>query len=534
MTLDRTRLVVLLLVVAALAVPGAGFADRAPSNHIAEVQHAIDSLDLLRAEQLIASLDDDAAMRPAALYYRGLLAFHHGDYTSAERDMNSALAQTPAAARPSSWQQMQTLAASTRALVDSMQVQTGGDGRYRVYANADDRMLGAYALLVLESADRALTDMLGVHVPGPLRLEIYPSAASLAQVSPLTEEQIETSGTIALCKWNRLMITTPRALVRGYPWADTIAHELTHLFVSFKTTERAPVWLQEGVAKLLERRWRTQPNGAFRFEAQDAELRMDGSSETLLLKAAKDSKLLPFERLHPSIAMLPSQEDAALAFAQVSTFMQRFVTAHGAAGLRAAFDRVAAGEDARTAVAAVTGNTFANLEREWSAALRKRANEQTKPGVRSLGLRFRHGSSAPDELSDVEQEAARRFLRLGDMLWSRGHNRAAATEYGKAHAVDKNDPIVASRYGRSALLAGDAQAARDAMQALLTHHPEHEPALSVLASSLVALGDHAGAQRAAIEAVLINPFDPQPHCALAKTLTTADREREQQLCNTLK
>ena len=35
----------------------------------------------------------------------------------------------------------------------------------------------------------------------------------LARVSTLTIKEIETSGTIALCKWNRLMIVSPRALV---------------------------------------------------------------------------------------------------------------------------------------------------------------------------------------------------------------------------------------------------------------------------------------------------------------------------------
>lgn len=506
-------------------------AERRMSGNVAEIQHAIDSLDLDRAEQLIAALDNSPAMEPVALYYRGLLAYHHGDYASATRDIDAALYKTPTAARPASWLQMQSLSAAAHKLVGAMQVHANPDGRYRVYASVDDLVLTQYALQVLESADRALTEMLGLRIPGPLRLEIYPSAASLAQVSPLTEAQIETSGTIALCKWNRLMITTPRALVRGYPWADTIAHELTHLFVSRKTAERTPVWLQEGTAKLLERSWRTQQSTMFRFEASDAEFRLDGGSETLLLKAAKEGNLLPFERLHPSIAMLPSQQDAALAFAQVSTFMQRFVAAHGASGMRDAFTRITTGEDARTALGHVAGATFATLERDWSLALRKR--DSGRPGVRALGLRFRKGQTATDELSEVEQEAARRFLRLGDMLWSRGRNQAAAVEYKKAHEVDPHDPIVASRYGRSALQAGDATAARDAMRTLLADHPEHEPALAVLASALVTLGDHAAATRAATEAILLNPFDPQPHCALARSITGPAHDREQRLCTTL-
>ena len=43
-----------------------------------------------------------------------------------------------------------------------------------------------------------------------------------------------------------------------------------------------------------------------------------------LAQAVLKDKLITFERMHPSIALLPSQEDAALAFAQVSTFVQAF------------------------------------------------------------------------------------------------------------------------------------------------------------------------------------------------------------------
>jgi len=530
--MTRSRTILFMVLSGALGFISHVRADRRMSGNAAEIQHAIDSLELDRAEQLIAALDGSSTTVPVTLYYRGLLAYHHGDYVSATRDIDAALAATPTGARPASWLQMQSLSAAAQRLVGAMKQHASPDGRYLVYAGTEDIVLTAYALQVLESADRALTELLGLRLQGPLRLEIYPSAASLAQVSPLTESQIETSGTIALCKWNRLMITTPRALVRGYPWADTIAHELTHLVVSRKTLERTPVWLQEGTAKLLERSWRDQPSVMFQSTPGDADFRLDGASETLLLKAAKDDKLLPFERLHPSIAMLPSQADAALAFAQVATFMQRFVSAHGAAGMRDAFTRIASGEDARSALGHVASTSFAALEQDWSAALRKR--DTGRRNVRALGLRFRHGQSASDELSEVEQEAARRFLRLGDMLWSRGRNQAAAIEYKKAHDVDAHDPIVASRYARSALQAGDAAAARDAMRALLADHPEHEPALAVLASALVTLGDHAAATRAANEAILINPFDPQPHCALAQSLTGPTRTQEQQLCSTLR
>ena len=511
-------------------------AERPVAAPYAAIQEAIDSLDLNDAEQRLAALDATTSGKPHALYLRGLLSFYRGDYVGAERDLSQAMQGAGAPAHPR-WQHAQEMAASAQRLVGPMQVEQSGGGRYRVHFTAADALLAPYALQVLEAADAALTDLLGVRVPGPLRLEIYPSAASLARVSPLTESQIETSGTIALCKWNRLMVTTPRALVRGYPWAETIAHELTHLVVSFKTRERAPVWIQEGTAKFLERSWRARAGTSLGVDTAGASFRLDASNDALLTKAAKEDKLLPFERLHPSIAMLPSQDDAALAFAQVSTFMERFVSVYGAQGLRDVFARVASGEDARAAIAAVAKKEFSVLEREWRAALRAKPTPKTH--VRSLGMRFRKGGERSDDdkngddLRDVTLESARRFLRLGDMLWSRGRTGAAATEYAKAHAIDRHDPIVASRYGRAALLAGDPNAARDAMTALLSDYPEHAPALSVLASALVKLGDLRGAQRAATDAILLNPFDPQPHCALSESVTGPTREREQKLCHSL-
>ena len=91
----------------------------------------------------------------------------------------------------------------------------------------------------------------------PVRLEIYPDAESLAEVSTLSVEAIRTTGTIALCKWGRLMIASPGALMHGYPWLDTIAHEYVHLLLTKATLDQSPVWLQEGLAKFLETRWRT-------------------------------------------------------------------------------------------------------------------------------------------------------------------------------------------------------------------------------------------------------------------------------------
>lgn len=140
---------------------------------------------------------------------------------------------------------------------------TSDDGRYvAFYPPGPESVMIPHLLRVLEKADKNLEAILGYRQPGPIRIEVFPTTNELAAVSTLSVEEIERTGTIALCKWDRLMLTSPGALVRGYRWTDTAAHEFVHLVVSRMTFDRAPVWLQEGLARSLEHRW-NQPDKPF-------------------------------------------------------------------------------------------------------------------------------------------------------------------------------------------------------------------------------------------------------------------------------
>ena len=52
------------------------------------------------------------------------------------------------------------------------------------------------------------------------------------------------------------MLLSPKALLKGYDWLDTAAHEYTHHVLTQKSRNRAPIWLQEGLAKWFEDDWR--------------------------------------------------------------------------------------------------------------------------------------------------------------------------------------------------------------------------------------------------------------------------------------
>lgn len=537
------RRLALALALALASLPATAAAVPRGADGVA-LRDAAAAMHALRLEEAGAVIDRLASAHPDdpdVRFERAMIRFYRGDYAEAVLDLDAA-GDAGSLRTAEDRASLRELIRATREATRGFVRARSGDGRYVVeHAPGPDAVLVPYALEALERADRALTEELGVRVPGPIRLEIYPSAASLAQVSSLTVRDIETTGTIALCKWDRLMVTTPRALVRGYPWMDTVSHEAVHLVLARASNDEAPVWLQEGVAKFLERRWREDTPGAHLDPASELLLHQAltcparaQAPECQRALASGTAALLPFERLHPSIARLDSQEQAALAFAQVATFVEGFYRAHGRAGLQRAIRLTASGADAREALASVAGVPFERLVERWRDGLRARPTPDATEPPRILRRRLRHGEGAVDESAEVENERARRHLRLGDLLWDRGRAAAAAVEYGRAHGVVPDDPIVSARYARAALTGGRPADAVRALERSRARFEDHAPTWAVSGAAWLALGDLPRAAEALRAAIRINPFDPQPHCDLAEASESADeRRREREACAAL-
>lgn len=465
---------------------------------------ALDANDVEAAARLLAALPEAEQSSPRGLFQRGMLAFLQGAYADADQLLERAIAESPRSPHLADFRKLQKWAHAAAELTKGFAVKSAGGGRYEVrYDAAQDAVLADYALDALARADRAIQTFLGIRLPSPIRLEIYPSARTLAEVSSLTLEHIETTGTVALCKWNRLMIASPRSLVYGYPWLDTVNHELVHLALTYASKNRAPVWFHEGLAKLYERTWRGEAPSA----------KLTPASEALLVNAAREKRLIGFERMHPSIAMLPSQEDAALAFAQVATFLQRFRESETDRGLSEAIAAMAAGGDAQKALSHVSDKSFDMLEHAWKKSLLER-DAEAKKAKSELKLRFVEAGKA-DESLDVTEARARRHLRVGDMLWGRNHPVAAAREYEAGQRYAPGDPILASRVARASLSQGDAARALSAVEAALKDHPHHAPLWALKGQALLAQGKATESAEALRESIRQNPFDPRPHCELA-------------------
>ncbi len=373
-----------------------------------------------------------------------------------------------------------------------------------------DVILLEEAAEVLALSEQHLADkLMGGPPPGPTRLEIYPDGRTFIDASSLTKDDVQTTGVVALSKWSRLLLTSPRALGRGYGWKDTVAHEYIHLVVSHQTDDKTPVWLQEAIAKYLDNRW---------VDGQD-HFHLSVRAQGLLAEAIASDDLVSFEEMHPSFAKLKSADRASLAYAQVSTMMAYCYDKQGDGLLLDVLPRIKDGTDAAQALALGCG--FKNYDQMHDGWLEY---------VRGLDLVSKKLASMPtvldggteldaDPVLSHRQDLAR-FVRLGDLLAERSRYKAAMVEYAKAVPADEPmSPLLANRMAQAWLELGEADSARRVLEDSLQDYPEFPLSHKTLGSVYASQGRAAAALRSYRRAADFNPYDPAVQQALADLST---------------
>jgi tetratricopeptide (TPR) repeat protein len=508
--------------VLALALPALA-ATKDPNAIVEKALSDLEAWDIGGAAAQLDELMQVDADGPAASYLRGRVLFEQGKYDesvaaydeAAQRaeSGNGKLKGAMAAELLSALRHERQLAKNTAAEVKGDDVHESEHFILRTH-KGKDALLAPYALAGLEKAYAALTADLGFSSSEKIRVEVYESAQALARVSPLTVAEIKASGTIALCKYNRLMITTPRALLRGYPWLDTLSHELVHFLVTKKGRGNVPIWLQEGLAKFLETRWRGAPG-----------LAVDQMSLALLHKAAKTNSLIPFAKMHPSIAKLPTQEAAALAFAEVEAAMRMLYDRGGQAALTELVAAMASGFGDRQAVAQAYGKSFEQFEADWRKDVLRPRDGKNGKAARAKShkaLVFKEdakgkaqkgddeaGDSAHGAIADAD---AKKAYRLGEIFLARRRWSAAATEYGKARAKIKDAvPALSRRYALACLQLKRNDDALEALLGATATDPQDEASQSLLARVHVERGEWDKARTALEAGIAVDPFDPALH-----------------------
>ena len=444
------------------------------------------------AEALMHSRPNDPLV--AALV--GTVKLHLGDYQGAVSDLRAARD----AGVPDVLLAEYAAAESARVATDGY-AETISEHFILRYRPGKDELLVPYALDTLRKAYDQIGELLGWRPKGRVVVEFYPAASTLAKVSSLTDDDIRNSGTIALCRWNRLMVTTPRGVMFGYSWRDTLAHELVHLLIGGASKNTVPIWLHEGIAKYAETAWRAEPGLGL---SEDQQLR--------LREAALKNKLIPFERMHPSMAKLPTQEESSLAFAEVFTFIEYLVAKKGWAGIRKVLAHMRDGDNDERAIAKVYGKPLKTLAKQWMKTLKTRPIRGTagRGAAKDRKLVIKESGDVPDDKLHGVSKQGRRFARAADLLYARGRTTAAQKELQKAYDATKS-PLISAKLAVLALNNGDLKAAEAAALNALGGTADMAGPNITLAEVLLRTGRKDKAWLPLERAIDINPFDPRIH-----------------------
>lgn len=519
------HLLVTLALLGALAPAAEARRDRTVTGDVIKAARFLQTSRLDETRALLAELEQRAPGSVEVTWLRSELAFQTGDYAGAVR----LLAKLPDDAVDGLVGATRKLAVSTLSVTEAFAETRSPKGHFIIrYAPGPDATIAELAGEVLEAARAAVGADLGLAPADPIRVELLGAPADLARLSPLTEAEIETTGTIALSKYNKLMVVSPRATIFGYPWMDTLAHEYTHLVVSRLAHETVPVWLQEGLARFEQTRWRRPP-----------EVVPSATEQALLHAALKKGRLITFDEMHPSMAKLPSQEAAALAYAEVYSLVGWMHAKVGYPGIQAALVAQRGGKTARRAVADALGMSWTAVEKEWRAYLRttERA-DRDRPARAGTPIKFAKGGIDSENIGLEQVNArARKHARLGGMLRARGMLEAAAIEYEKALAAGGADPFVAGKLARTLVDLGKHERAIELATPLTAADDRDAVAAVTLGMARSARHEWREAISAFEQALRVSPFDPTTRCGLAEAYSrTADPRaaRERSACDELK
>jgi hypothetical protein len=294
-----------------------------------------------------------------------------------------------------------------------------------------DRALAPLLIDTVVKARESLTRDLGVEWKRPTRITVVRDLLSLSAMTGLPYKSAQTTGTVAVAKWGRVTILSPRASHHGYAFRDTLTHEMTHLAISMQSRERAPLWLHEGVARREEVRWR--PPGPFDDRP---------AAESIVLRGMAMKLDLPLDQLGPSIAMLPSADAATVAFAEVSSFVRFFVESSPPDALARLLVALRSAPSVDAALKEVSGETLAQWDVKWRANLQKIHVEPLSP-LYGLG-------QPPPGLGDSRERS-----RLAELLFGRSHPAEALGELDEIPESMFADPSL--RYARARAFEADGK-----------------------------------------------------------------------------
>jgi len=490
-------------------------------------EELLDAWHIAQAEEFAAKALKENPKSAAALDFDARVKFYQGRYAEALAILDRALAIE------SNNQRRQALKLHAQLTVDVHKSLKRYESSHFILFVDDKRdgILVPHALDALEKSYEAVGAELGYYPKDKVRVEVAPDATTFNAISTLSLRDIEETGAVGICKFNKLMIISPRALSFGYRWVDSLSHEYVHYAIVGSSNNQAPIWLHEGMARFYETRWRKAA------PAKDAaEDYLTPANQTLLVQALEKNQFVGFKKMEPSLIYLESPEQVQLAYAEAASAVDFINQNKGRAGVR---ELLATLKDkpAPEAIEKVFGMPFDTFESRWKSFLKAKGLKEIHGSrVRRLKVKKEGGGEDEEavELREIQSAVARNRTHLADQLLGRGRAAAAAGEYQRALQASPQSPIILNKLGRVMIEMNRADEARPLFKQSLDVDPDNVNAYVQLGRAYHATKNFKEARGVLEEAIQINPFNPLIYRLLGDAYAAlGEQEKAQQAKATL-
>ena len=445
----------------------------------------------------------DEPMQPGWQYLRARALFYQGRYQEALDAFDALLNVLP---HPSFQAFRDFVAETQRSTADLQLLETP---HFRIYIDPQrDAALMPYVADVLESSYQRLGGFFQFFPNEKIRVEIFPTPSTFYPASSLSARDIEVSGAIGICKFNKIMLLSPRNLARGYRWTDSLSHEYVHYILVRLSHNRAPIWLHEGTARYFEDAWRRPQPGW-----------LNRRTESLLAHALANNSFVGFRNMEPSLVKLETTYQVQLGYAEAASAIDFIVQRLGYEGLPLLLQELQQapeGEGAAEAIARLIGLGFDAFEREWRRFLEERGLK-AHAGVRMPRFELKQDgtTTAADLRREISSGTARMHSRLGDRLRRRGRLPAAGMEYRRALEQEPHSPFLLNKLATTLMEQGRRKQALRHLLRASELEADYVTTYTNLGGLYIVLGEYERACEALAEATQINPFDPTVHLHLA-------------------
>lgn len=466
---------------------------------VKEADEYLEAWHLNQADEIAARMLRDNSRSAAGLEIKGKVAFYQGQYDEAARLLDQAVAIDPA---NNHRQAYRLLAQQSR---DTVKKLKRFESPHFILSLDEERdgILAPYALATLEESYQIVGKTLGYFPAGKVRVEIAPDVSSFNAISTLSLRDIEETGAVGICKFNKIMTISPRALIQGYRWLDSLSHEYVHYIIVALTNNKAPIWLHEGMARFYESRWRRPDPG------KEKEDYLTPANQTLLVQALDKNKFVAFKDMEPSLIHLETPEEVQLAYAEAASAIDYMVHRKGQAGIQELLSDLNK-QPTPEAIQKAMGISFQSFEGEWKSFLKGLGLKPVEGSrVRKLKVKRNEKEDEPTvELKEIQSVVARNRTQLGDRLMGRGRIVAAVQEYQRALQASPHSPIILSRLARVLIQREQYDEALSYVKQALELEPDEAATYIDLGRIYHTKKNYSQAAAALEEAVQINPFNP--------------------------